>query len=390
MRYQGFDVMENPQVLFAVMIVACYGISHLQDSAYDAYREAHPSVYRPAVRKAKWLHHIGRVALVVLILLYFVPTAFFFVGLRVYVSGPAYFFLALALALSVGLGTRAYYQQRLEEAPPPVAPEAATAAEVEAVPQETEAEAEEAEAVGHCTHCLRPIRADERTYACSCGAVYHLGCVSGLMRCSNCRKPIAGLGVVGDKRSVSMRCASCGEVQTVPEGADARTLTCASCGGSLRSLDAGKRYLLIASNPAIAFRWLEDLTKGGKPALVFTSAAPDRLRLEFGLPRAQFVEVAAQGASAVDARKLDPAGLKAILPLSRQGKGGVLLYDGLDQMVAAASMGDIVRFLRKANDMAFVHQITVIGRVGPGLLAETEIERLAAEFDETLDLSARL
>jgi hypothetical protein len=78
------------------------------------------------------------------------------------------------------------------------------------------------------------------------------------------------------------------------------------------------------------------------------------------------------------------------LPLTRAGKGGVLLYDGLDQLVAASSMGDVIRFLRKANDMAYVHQVTVIGRVGPGTLAETEIERLAAEFDELLDLSARL
>ena len=389
-RYEGFDVMENPQVLFAVMVIAGYLISRMQDSAYDAYREAHPSVYRPAVRKAKGLHWLGRIAVAVLLLFYFAPTAFFFLGLRVYVNGPAYFFVALTLTLSLGFGTRAYYRQRLEEAPPPAAPEAEAAVEPEA-PSETVEEAEEAEeTVAHCTHCLRPVRAGDHTYACSCGAVYHMSCASGLMRCSNCRKPIAGIGVVGDRRSVSMRCASCGEVQAVPEGADPRTLTCASCGGSLRPLDAGKRYLLVASNPAIAFHWLADLTKGGKPALVVTPAAPERLRLEFGLKGAQFLQVASSGPGAVDAKRLDPNGLKAILPLARKGAGGVILYDGLDQMVAAASMGDIVRFLRKANDMAFVHQITVIGRVGPGVLAEPEIERLAAEFDETLDLSARL
>ncbi len=384
-RFQSFDVMENPQVLFVVMVVACYLISRLQDSAYDTYREAHPSVYRPAVHKAKWLHWTGRISIAFLILFYFVPTAFFFVGLRLYFNGPAYFFVALALALSLGFGTRAYYQQQLDATPPPAAPEAEDAAE-----EAAEEEGDEAAAVAHCTHCLRAIRGNERTYACSCGAVYHLSCAGGLMRCSNCRKPIAGIEVVGRKRSVSMRCGSCGEVQTVPEGADPRTLTCASCGGSLQSLDTGKRYLLVASNPALAFHWLGDLTKGGHPALVFTPAAPERLRLEFGLANAQFLQVAGAGEGAVDARRLDPAGLKAILPLAREGKGGVLLYDGLEQMVAASSMGDMVRFLRKANDMAFVHQITVIGRVGPGTLGETEIQRLAEEFDEVLDLSARL
>jgi hypothetical protein len=387
-RYAAFDVMENPQVLFVLLCVAAYLISRLQERAYDDYREAHPSVYRPAVHKVKWLHWTGRVAILVLILLYFVPTAFFVIGLRVYFNGPGYFFLALALTLSLGLGTGAYYRQMLEEAPPPAeAEEAETEVPAPEAPEEPVAEPV---TIAHCTHCLRPVREGEKTYGCTCGATYHLSCASGLMRCSSCRKPIGGLETIGEKRSVSMRCSSCGEVQTVPEGEDALTLTCASCGGSLRSLETGKRYLLVASNPAIAFHWLADLAKGGKPALVFTPAAPDRLRLEFGLKDVQFVQVAAQGTGAVDPKKLDPVGLKAILPLTRSGKGGVLLYDALDQMVAASSMGDIMPFLRKANDMAFVHQITVIARVGPGVLAEAEIERLGSEFDELLDLSARL
>ncbi len=389
-RYEAFDVLENPQVLFVVMLVAAYVISRLQDSAYDHYREVHPSVYRPAVHKVKWLHWLGRIAIALLILFYFVPTAFFFIGLRVYFNGPAYFFFGLTLALALGFGTRAYYNQLLEQAPPPGAAVEPGEGEVAPEPEVAEEEAEEAPVIAHCTHCLRTVHEGEQTYACSCGAIYHMSCAAGLMRCPNCRKPIAGIERVGEKRSVSMRCSACGEVQTVPEGADPRTLTCASCGGSLRSLDAGKRYLLVASNPAIAFHWLSDLSKDGKPALVITPAAPERLRLEFGLKGVQVVQVSTQAAGAVDPRKLDPVGLKAILPLAREGKAGILLYDGLEQMVSASSMGDVVRFLRKANDMAFVHQITVIGRVGPGVLAEPEIERLAAEFDEVMDLSARL
>jgi len=53
-------------------------------------------------------------------------------------------------------------------------------------------------------------------------------------------------------------------------------------------------------------------------------------------------------------------------------------------------MGDMIRFLRKANDMAFVHGITVIARVSPGHLADQDLSRLNAEFDEYLDLSGQL
>lgn len=387
-RFETFNLGENPQMLFAVMLVAAYFISRLQEKAYDAYREAHPSIYRPAVHKASWLHWIGKAAVALLILFYFIPTATYAIGVRLYFNGPAYWFFALTLALGIGLGTRSYYRQLLEEAPPPSEPAKAAAVPV-VIPEEPEP-AKAPEVVSRCTHCLRPVLEGDKTYKCTCGAQYHLSCASGLMKCATCRKPFA-LEVVREKKSVSMRCESCGEVQTVPEGADPRALTCASCGGRLRQLDAGKRYLVIASNPAIAFNWMRDLAKGGKPSLCLTSATPERLRLEFGLKGPQFLQVSSQGgAGAVDPKKLDPQGLKSILPIAREGKGGVILYDGLDQMISQSSLGDIIRFLRKANDMAFVHGVTVIARVGPGVLADSEVQRLAAEFDEVLDLSAQL
>jgi hypothetical protein len=387
-RFETFDALENPQVLFVVMIVAAYSVSRLQETAYDEYREAHPSVYRPAVHKAKWLHWMGKAAMALLLLFYFLPTALYAIGVRVYFSGVAYWFFAVAMALGLGLGTRAYYRQLLEQAPPP-SPPVEEPLIPEAVPEEPEPKPAP-QVVGRCTHCLRAILEGDKTYKCSCGALYHLTCASGLMKCANCRKPIA-LEVVRDTKVVSMRCESCGEVQTVSEGIDPLAVTCASCGGRLRYLDAGKRYLLIASNPAIAFTWMRDLAKGKKPSLCLTSATPDRLRLEFGLKGVQLLHVSPEGGpGAVDPKKLDAQGLKSILPIAREGKGGVILYDGLEQMISQSSMGDIIRFLRKANDMAFVHGVTVIARVGPGVLADSELQRLAAEFDEVLDLSARL
>ncbi len=384
-RFRTFDVTENPQILFGIMLVASYAISRLQDGAYDRYREAHPSVYRPAVHKVKWLHNLGRVAIGVLILFYFVPTALGVIGLRIFVSGPAYWFLSLTLTLLVGFVTRAYYRQKLEEAPPPVVGETPVLRSREEAPPPPEPAA----AVAHCTHCLREVLEGDKTYNCTCGAVYHLSCAAGLMRCSNCRKPIA-IEVVREKKVVSMRCESCGELQVIPEGADPRTVTCERCGGRLRHLDEGKRYLIVASNPAIAFAWMQDLTKEGKPSLCLSPAAPDRLRLEFGNKDVQFLQVSSQATNAIDPRKLDPAGLKAILPLARQGKGGVILYDGLDRIISEASMGDVIRFLRKANDMAFVHGVTVIGRVSPRVLADPDLRRLRAEFDEYMDLSAQM
>lgn len=385
-HFRTFQVTENPQILFGIMLASAYAISRLQESAYERYREAHPSVYRPALLRSKWLHRAGKVAMGVLILFYFIPTALWVVGLRVVVSGAMYWFLALGSALLFGFGTRAYYKQRLESAPPPIIGEEGPVVRKMVLPAPP---AEAAAVVGHCTHCLREVRETDQTYGCTCGASYHLTCASALMRCANCRKPIAAQ-VLRDRKQISLRCESCGELATVLEGTDPRAATCPTCGGRLRHLDAGKRYLIVAGNPAIAFAWMRDLTKGGKPALCLSPSSPERLKLEFGVKDIPIVQISASAPGAVDPKKLDPVGLRPILPLAREGKGGVILYDGLDTVVGESSLGEVVRFLRKANDMAFVHGVTVIARIAPGRLSDDDVKRLNAEFDEYLDLSAQL
>jgi len=348
-QFRTFDVTENPQILFVVMIAASYMISRLQDSAYHRYREAHPAVYRPALHRGKWLHRLGLVAIAVLILFYFVPTATWFIGVRIFVSGPVYWLLAVVLILLFGLGSRAYYGGQLVETPPPAEVEGRVVVKKVVIP--TGPAEEPPEMAPHNPSAVEPLRGATPT---------------------------------------SMRCESCGEVQTVPEGADPRATICASCGKWLRHLDEGKRYLLVASNPSIAFGWLRDLRKSGAPALCMTVATPERLRLEFGVQGVSIVQVSAQAAGGVDPKKLDPAGLKVILPLVRQRKGGAILYDGLDQIVSEASLAEVIRFLRKANDMAFVHGMTVIARISPGVLADAELRRLNAEFDEFIDLSSEV
>jgi hypothetical protein len=334
-RFRTFDAFENPQILFGVMIAACYAISRFQESAYEAFRGAHPPVYRPLLHRAKWLHRIGLVASGLLILFYFVPTVLGFVGLRVFVSGPAYWIMAVAGVLLFGFGSRLYYRHRLDRAPP-----MDVAEEPPVVPK-----------------IIIPAS-------------------------------VAG-GVRGPRNQLSLRCQSCAELQTVPEGTDPRAAICSNCGHHLRRLEEGKRYLIVANHSAIAISWMRDLVKGGRPAIILTPESPERLRKEFRIKKAPIVQVSGRASGAIDPKQLDPAGLRAMLPLAREGKGGVLLYDGLDQIVAEGSLDDVIKFLRKANDMAFVHAVTVIGRIAPGRLADPDLKRLNGEFDEFIDLSAQ-
>jgi hypothetical protein len=387
-QFRTFDILDSPQILFGVMLVATYGISRMQQAAYETYREAHEAIYRPGVHRTKWVHRSGKVAIGLLILLYFIPTAFLVTGFRIVVSGLVYFFLAPIVALVLGLGTRGHYRRRLAQPPSPAVGEEGPLVHKVVLPPPSGATSV-ASAIGQCTHCLREIGEGDPTYECTCGASYHRSCAMSLTRCSNCHTSIAPT-VLRGRHQVSLRCESCGESQTILEGTDPRAATCPNCGGLLGHLDEGKRYLILANNPAIALGWIRDLVKGGRPALCLTPASPERLRLEFDVKTMSIVQVSSTAAGAIDPKKLDPLGLRAILPLSRQGQGGVILYDGLDEVIAEASLGDVIRFLRKANDMAFVHGVTVIARLAPGRLSDDDVKRLNAEFDEYLDLSSQV
>jgi len=385
-RYASFDALENPQILFAVMLVGAYAISRQQHDAFVRYRESYPATYRLAVHKAKWLHRLGGLAIGLLILFYFVPTATWILGIRVFVSGFAYWVLAIAFAVMLGFGTRAYYSGQIARASAAANEETRVVVKKVAIPT---GPVQTGAVLGTCPHCQREILATDPAYRCTCGVLYHLSCAASLTQCSNCRTAIA---VEADRTTpeVSMRCQSCGELQTVPVGTDPRVAPCSNCSEFLRHLDEGRRYLVVASNPAIGFAWLRDLTKIGRPALCMTSAAVERMRLEFGVKEVPIVQVAGHAAGAIDPKDLDPIGLRSILQITRERKGGVILYDGLDQIIAESSVADVIRFLRKANDMAFVNGVTVIARIAPGVLAEQELTRLNAEFDEYLDLSAQL
>src|SRR5207245_9841625 len=177
------------QTLFVGLIAASILISRLHDSAYHRAREAHPAVYRPALHRGKWLHRLGLVAIVVLILFYFVPTATWFIGVRIFVSGPVYWLLAVVLILLFGLGSRAYYRGQLVETPPPAEVEGRVVMKKVVIP--TGPPEESPAMASHNPSAIEPLRGATPT---------------------------------------SMRCESCGEVQTVPEGADPRAPICARCG----------------------------------------------------------------------------------------------------------------------------------------------------------------
>src|SRR5207245_9917753 len=127
------------------------------------YRESYPAIYRLAVHKSKWLHRLGALSIALLILFYFVPTATWLLGIRVFVSGFAYWVLAIAFAVLLGFGTRAYYSGQIARAS--AAANEATRVVVKKVAIPT-GPVQTGGFLGTCPHCQRELLDRDQAFPC--------------------------------------------------------------------------------------------------------------------------------------------------------------------------------------------------------------------------------
>ncbi|HLF06664.1 MAG TPA: hypothetical protein VI893_05785, partial [Thermoplasmata archaeon] len=107
--YASFNGLENPQILFILLIVAGHFTINLPHMIYARMRNRIPVSRRSAVKRVGWVHWTAAVLLLVQILLYFFPS----IG-PLFVSGAAYWAIALGfLFFSLFLSWHIYFKKEL-------------------------------------------------------------------------------------------------------------------------------------------------------------------------------------------------------------------------------------------------------------------------------------
>ncbi len=400
-RFKGFDALENPQLLFVLLVVTAYLTSWLQDFLYDRYRKRYPERLRSKAVRIGWLRWVARVLIIFYIVFYFFPSLFVLFGAsNAFVTGPLYWAFTLLGTFGVSGTTWYLYQRRAKFAPPPAEEEAAAAFEPPAPGPETEgefvppppgAEAEPTrERVLSCAHCMNPISDPQAVYKCRCGQVYHLECADRIGRCPNCQRAIEGARPA-EKKMVTANCPSCGEIQVVEEGLDLMQTRCEACGALMKEIERGFNYLVIAPENDLALEWFGSIVKKGVPGLALSTTFPEKLRKEFSLEGAElyWITDTDTGPKSIDPKRLDFEMMRTLSNFIRLRQGGAVLLDGFEYLAVENTFERILMFIKKVTDLASVHEITLIVPVTAGSLGADELSMLRKEFDRVIETSGK-
>jgi len=398
-RLRGFDAFENPQILFVVLIVAAYLTSWFQDVVFARFRARHPMKYRGGAVRMKWLPWVTRVFIILYIVLYFVPSFFVLFGAaNAFVTGPIFLTFSISSTVALTLFTWFLYTYQAKLIPP----EETQVEETVVVPAPHEAIAEappppppEMEGLLRqgflsCAHCGKEIGDPAAALKCLCGQVYHGSCAADIKLCPNCQRSLV-IPSPTDRRMVTTKCASCGEIQVVSETADLMQTRCEACGALMKEIERGYNYLVVAPENDLALEWFHSIAKRHVPGLAMSTTFPDKLRKQYGFEGVDLYWLTNTETSpkVIDPKRIDFEMMRTLSNFIKRTKGGAVLIDGLEYLVVENSFEAVLKFVKKVNDLASVHEVTLIIPVTAGSLGLDELTLLRKEFDRVIETTGR-
>ncbi len=381
-RYAMFDFVENPQILFVVLVVCAWLIGLFQDRFWEAFRRKTPAAMRSSMPKTKWLHWSGRVVDLVLVLFYFFPTI---LGGN-FIGGATFWILALASTLGLVGFTWFWYDRKAKLLPPEPEMTAGERLATDALPPPPPSEEVAPRVI--CAACDHDIEDPETAYKCGCGQVYHVEhATQGT--CGNCGRLLQA-APPPEKRMLTVKCPTCEEVNVVEEGVELTLAKCTSCNGILKEIPKGYNYLLIADEPHVAYEWFASVVRQGGMGLCMSTTFPEKLRREYGLPEVElyWLSDTNPGPRTLDPKRLDFEIMRALSNFVKGNKGGAIVLDGLEYLIVENSFDRVLKFIKKVNDLASVHDVTMFAPVTPTGLGPEEMTLLRKEFDKVETIAA--
>lgn len=391
--FTTFDFLDNPQILFGLIFVCAYLMSHFQNKYYNDYRRAYSMAHREGWFKRKWLHGLGLLGIILFILFYFFPSLFVLAGANFYMLGVFMWAFCIVYLVVMVIVTKFVYIKAEEAIPPPIPREDEISVVVEAPEEYVELPPPVGMAMAvPCSVCLEDLHdiADEGI-KCKCGQVFHKDCAEKAERCPNCNRL---LEVVKPKetRMVSVKCPSCGDTVLVEGDSDLLRTHCESCGSILQEIALGYNYLIVDDNPAVAFEEFNSILKKEVPSLCISTTFPDKLRKEYDVQDTDLFWLSDTATDpsvkTLDPKRLDFELMRAISNFFKDSPKGVVIIDGIEYLTVENGFERVLRFVKKINDLASVSDATVIVPVGPSALGKDEFAMLKKEFDKVQVLTS--
>ncbi len=124
----GYNILENPQALFASLLFFLWFDPYLQRRVFESYRDRKHGKDKIGLTHEPWILWSNRALLLLLVLLYFFPTLF--VGVGIVIGGAAFWILGLFITFGMAVVARQWYarsevmiideEEELPESPEPI------------------------------------------------------------------------------------------------------------------------------------------------------------------------------------------------------------------------------------------------------------------------------
>lgn len=391
--FTTFDFLDNPQILFGLIFVCAYLMSHFQNKYYNDYRRAYSMVHREGWYKRKWLHALGILGIILFIIFYFFPSLFVLAGAHFYMLGAFMWAFCIVYLVVIAILTKFVYMKAEEAIPPGIPREEEISVVVEAPTEMEEGipPVEMAMAIP-CSICLEDLHdVAVEGIKCKCGQVFHKDCATKAERCPNCNRLLEAVKPK-EKRMVTVKCPSCGDTVLVEGDANLLRTPCESCGSILQEVALGYNYLIVDDNPAVAYEEFKTVRQRDVPSLCISTTFPDKLGKEFDVEGTDLYWLSDTATDpsvkTLDPKRLDFEMMRAISNFLKENPKGAVMIDGLEYLVVENGFDRVLRFVKKINDMASVSDATIIIPLTPSSLGKDEFTMLKKEFDKVQVLTS--
>jgi len=320
-----FDPLMNPQILFVIVAVFAYFTAKMPKKYFKDYRSEYPAKYRGRAEKSPFVHIVTKLAVIALLILYFIPI----IG-PLYVKGLYLIILSPALMVGSVILSKITYGKKISNIPDKIRnPPPKKKKTAKKVPKNSE----------------------------------------------------------GKYKKV--KCGRCGERFTVPAQKNLLAVKCPVCEKRQIELKEGYNYILLDETGDNAYSIYKDFIKRGLNGLIISTKLPSKIQEKHDLfdQDIKWVsESASEKYDVLDPKRMDFEITKSINNFAEENDRGVLLIDCLEYLVIENDFREVTKFIKKVTDITSMNAITLLVYVNPEAFSINQLSTLKKGFDNTEDL----
>lgn len=325
-KWDNFALLENPQVLFVIVVIFGYFTAAMPKKYFKDYRQEYPLKYQKRAEKSTMIHLQGKLLTVALLVMYFFPIINNF-----YLQGLYLIILSVGFMVFSTMISKIYYSGKKKKIP-------------ENVKYPTLEEGTDTKKKSR-----KPVKKKKK----------------------NVRK---------------VNCDRCGEVFTVPKNRNLLTIKCPVCGKRQKQLKEGYNYLLLEEEGKHTYSILSDFIREGLSSLVLTTSMPSKVEEKHGISRnniSWLSETSSEKYDVLDPKRLDFEVTRAISNFAEDTDRGVILIDGLEYLQVENDFEEVSKFIKKTTDTTSMNAMTLLVHVNPESFDTSRLSILKKEFDHS-------